>query len=88
MTWCRGGFALRVEKAQLKAVLFDLDGTVFDVCERDAFARYRALVDLGYCVSLDEVKKYYRYGLGSMGLVDKLGLKLSEKQGMAEKLSI
>lgn len=65
---------------RVKAILFDLDGTIFDVGERDAFARYQALRDLGFDVSLDDVRKRYRYGLGSMGVVKALGITLSEKQ--------
>lgn len=80
MIWCRNGFALRVERVRLRTVLLDLDGTIFDIRERDAFARCRALNDLGYGVLLDDVKKYYRYGMGSMGLVSELGLKLTEKE--------
>jgi FMN phosphatase YigB (HAD superfamily) len=28
---------------RVKAIPFDLDGTIFDILERDAFARYKAL---------------------------------------------
>jgi phosphoglycolate phosphatase-like HAD superfamily hydrolase len=65
---------------RVKAVLFDLDGTIFEITERDAFARYQALNDLGYSVSLDDVRKRYRYGIGSMGILKELGIRLSEKQ--------
>jgi phosphoglycolate phosphatase-like HAD superfamily hydrolase len=71
---------LEAGKMRVKAILFDLDGTIFDIGERDAFARYLALRDLGYAVSLDDVRKRYRYGLGSMGVFKELGIKLSEKQ--------
>lgn len=76
MAWVLGDeFVLWV-----KAVLFDLDGTIFDITERDAFARFQALNDLGYNVSLDDVRKRYRYGIGSMGILKELGIRLSEKQ--------
>jgi phosphoglycolate phosphatase-like HAD superfamily hydrolase len=68
------------ERLQVKAILFDLDGTIFDISERDAFARYRALNDLGYDVSLDDVRKHYRQGIGSMGIVKKLGIKFTEEE--------
>jgi len=71
---------MKDNKIQVKAILFDLDGTIFDITERDAFARYQALNDLGYKVSLEDVKKHYRYGIGSMGIVHELGIKLTEKQ--------
>jgi phosphoglycolate phosphatase-like HAD superfamily hydrolase len=64
----------------LKAILFDLDGTIFDIAERDAFARCEALNELGYKVSLEEVRNHYRYGLGHAGIVEKLGIKLTEKE--------
>jgi phosphoglycolate phosphatase-like HAD superfamily hydrolase len=73
-------FALKDEKVQVKAILFDLDGTIFDITERDAFARYQALNDLGYDVSLDDVKKHYHCGAGTMGVVKELGIKFSEKE--------
>lgn len=72
--------ALKDEKVQVKAILFDLDGTIFDIRERDAFARCQALKDLGYDVSLEEVRKHYRYGMGSMGVVKALGIALTEKE--------
>ena len=50
----------------MKAILLDLDGTIFDIAERDAFARYQALNDLGYHVTLDDEKKHYRLGKGTM----------------------
>jgi len=64
----------------VKAILLDLDGTIFDITERDAFARYQALNDLGYDVTLDDVKKHYRHGIGTMGIVKELGIKFTEKQ--------
>jgi len=64
----------------VKAILLDLDGTIFDITERDAFARYLALNDLGYNVSLGDVKKHYRYGIGTMGIVKKLGIRFTEKE--------
>lgn len=64
----------------MKAILLDLDGTIFDITERDAFARYQALNDLGYDVSLDEVRKRYRHGMGSMGIIKELGIKFTEEE--------
>jgi len=64
----------------VKAILLDLDGTIFDITERDAFARYQALNDLGYDVTLDDVKKHYRRGIGTMGIIKELGIKFTEKQ--------
>jgi len=71
---------LKDEKMKAKAILFDLDGTIFDITERDAFARYEALCHLGYNVSLDEVMQHYRYGIGRMGIVKELGIALTEKE--------
>jgi len=71
---------LKDEKAQVKAILLDLDGTIFDIAERDAFARHRALNDLGYDVTLDDVKKHYRRGIGTMGIIKELGIKFTEKE--------
>jgi len=71
---------LKDEKMRVKAILFDLDGTIFDITERDAFARYEALRHLGYNVSLNEVRQHYRYGIGRMGIVRELGIKLTEKE--------
>jgi len=71
---------LKDEKIKAKAILFDLDGTIFDIAERDAFSRYEALCQLGYNVSLDEVKQHYRYGIGRMGIVRELGVTLTEKE--------
>ncbi len=65
---------------KVKAVLFDLDGTIFDITERDAFSRYKALNELGYNVSLPEVKQHYRYGIGRMGVANELGIKFTEKE--------
>jgi len=65
-------------KPQVKAILLDLDGTIFDIVERDAFARYQALNDLGYHVTLGDVKKHYHIGKGTMDLVKELGLKSSK----------
>lgn len=67
-------------RVQVKAVLFDLDGTIFDISERDAFARYQALNDLGYSVSLDDVRKRYRRGVGSMGIIEELGITLTRAE--------
>ena len=71
---------MKDEKAEVKAILLDLDGTIFDITDRDAFARYQALNDLGYSVSLDDVRKRYRYGIGSMGVVRELGIKFTEEE--------
>ena len=71
---------MKNKKPQVKAVLLDLDGTIFDIAERDAFARYQALNDLGYHVTLDDVKKHYRLGKGTMDLVKELGIELAEKK--------
>ena len=71
---------MKDEKMKVKAILFDLDGTIFDIAERDAFARYEALRQLGYDVSLDEVRRHYRYGIGRMGVARELGITLTEKE--------
>lgn len=68
---------------RVKAILFDLDGTIFNITERDAFARYEALRHLGYNVSLDEIRRNYRYGIGRMGIVEKLGITLTEEEEKA-----
>jgi phosphoglycolate phosphatase-like HAD superfamily hydrolase len=67
-------------KLKVTTILFDLDGTIFDIVERDAFARYKALNELGHRVSLDEVRRRYRYGIGRMGVVRELGIKFTEKE--------
>ena len=71
---------MKDEKIQVKAILLDLDGTIFDITERDAFARYQALNELGYNVSLSDVRKHYRFGIGRMGIVKELGLQFTEKK--------
>jgi len=71
---------MKDEKMKVKAILFDLDGTIFDITERDAFARHKALRELGYDVSLDEVKQHYHYGIGRLGPVKELGIKFTEKE--------
>lgn len=68
------------EKMKVKAILFDLDGTILDIADRDAFARYQALNKLGYTVSLDEVRKHYGYGIGMMSIVKELGIEFTEKE--------
>jgi phosphoglycolate phosphatase-like HAD superfamily hydrolase len=73
-------FDLKDDKVQIKAILLDLDGTIFDITERDAFSRYQALKDLGYDVSIDDVRKHYRYGIGMMGIVKELGIELTETE--------
>jgi len=65
---------------KFKVVLFDLDGTIFDFLDRDAFARCRALNELGYNVSLKEVRKHYRYGMGHMNIAEELGIVMKEKK--------
>jgi len=65
---------------KFKVVLFDLDGTIFDFLDRDAFARCQALNELGYNVSLKEVRKRYRYGMGHMDIAEELGIVMTEKE--------
>ncbi len=65
---------------KLKAILFDLDGTIFDITERDSFACYEALCQLGYNVSLERVKLLYHRGMGRTGIVEELGIKLTKKE--------
>jgi len=65
---------------KFKAILFDLDGTIFDFLERDAFARCRALNELGYSVSLEEVRRHYRYGMGHINIAEELGIVMKEKE--------
>jgi phosphoglycolate phosphatase-like HAD superfamily hydrolase len=64
----------------VKAVLFDLDGTIFDIIDRDALARCLALNELGYEVSADEVRKHFRHGLGRMGVIAELGIELNDSE--------
>jgi phosphoglycolate phosphatase len=64
----------------VKAILFDLDGTIFDISERDAFSRYEALKELGFQVSYDDVRRHYHFGIGRMGIVRKLGIDLTERE--------
>jgi len=71
---------MKDEKMKVKAILFDLDGTIFDITERDAFARYKALNELGHNVSLDEVKQRYRFGIGRLGPVKELGIEFTKKK--------
>jgi phosphoglycolate phosphatase-like HAD superfamily hydrolase len=73
-------FTMKDVRVQVKAVLFDLDGTIFDISERDVFARYQALNDLGHSVSLDDVRKRYRRGVGSMGIIEELGITFTEEE--------
>ncbi len=73
-------FAMKDEKMEVKALLLDLDGTIFDITERDAFSRFQALNKLGFKVSLDQVKEHYRYGIERMGIVKRLGIELTEKE--------
>jgi len=71
---------MKDKKMQVKVILFDLDGTILDIADRDAFARYQALDKMGYDVSLDEVRKHYGYGIGMMGVVKELGIEFTEKE--------
>ena len=71
---------MKDKKSKVKAILFDLDGTIFDITERDAFARYKALNELGYSVSLKEVKQHYHSGMGRMGIANELGIEFKEKE--------
>lgn len=75
LNWGKGNKDMKV-----RAVVFDLDGTILDIAERDAFSRYQALCQLGYNVSLEEVRKKYRYGIGKMGIVRKWGITLTKKE--------
>jgi phosphoglycolate phosphatase len=68
------------KKMKVKAILFDLDGTILDISDRDAFARYKAMNQLGHRVSLDEIKRRYRYGLGRMGIAKELGIEFTKKE--------
>jgi beta-phosphoglucomutase-like phosphatase (HAD superfamily) len=63
-----------------KAIIFDLDGTILDISERDTFACYESLKTLGYNVPLDEVKRHYRYGMGLTGILRELEINLTEKE--------
>ena len=81
--YARYGEKVKDKKTKVKAILFDLDGTIFDITERDAFARYEALCHLGYNVSLDEIRRHYRYGIGRMGIVEELGITLTEEEAKA-----
>jgi phosphoglycolate phosphatase-like HAD superfamily hydrolase len=70
----------RGKKLKVRAVIFDLDGTIFDIVERDAFARYKALNELGYDVSLEGIRKHYRHGVGQRDIVEELGIKLTREE--------
>jgi phosphoglycolate phosphatase-like HAD superfamily hydrolase len=59
---------------RVKAIPFDLDGTILDILERDAFARHKALNELGYNVPLVEIRKRYRYGKDHTDIVEELGI--------------
>jgi phosphoglycolate phosphatase-like HAD superfamily hydrolase len=65
---------------RFKAIVFDLDGTILDILDRDAFARYQALKDLSYDVSLEDIKKHYRHGMGMNGVTEKLGIRMTEEE--------
>jgi len=62
-------------------MIIDLDGTILDISERDAFARYEALNHLGYEVSLAEIKQHYRYGVGLMGILRSLNITTAMEWG-------
>ena len=63
-----------------KAILFDLDGTIFDMSERDAFSRFEALGRLGYDISLHDVRRCYSWGIGRFGVIRALGIKLPDEE--------
>ena len=63
-----------------EAIIIDLDGTIFDIDERDAFACYEALNSLGYSISLDKVKQHYHYSKGLTGTLRELKINLTEKE--------
>jgi phosphoglycolate phosphatase-like HAD superfamily hydrolase len=65
---------------RVKAILFDLDGTIFDIAERDAYARCKALNELGHNVSLEDVRKRCRCGMRRLDIVEELGIKLTGKE--------
>lgn len=71
---------MKDKKIKAKAILFDLDGTIFDTTERDAFACYEALCHLGYKFSLDKVMRHYHPGMGRMGTVKALGITLTDEE--------
>lgn len=71
---------MKDEKMKVEAILFDLDGTIFNITERDAFARYKALNELGHHVSLDEVRQSCRFGIGRLGPAKELGIEFTEKE--------
>jgi phosphoglycolate phosphatase-like HAD superfamily hydrolase len=68
------------KKLEVTAIIFDLDGTILDIIERDTFARYKALNELGYNVSLEDIRKHYRHGIGQTDIVEKLGIRLTKKE--------
>ena len=63
-----------------EAIIIDLDGTIFDISERDAFACYEALNSLGYSISLERIRRHYSYGIGLMGTLEQLRISLTEKE--------
>jgi phosphoglycolate phosphatase-like HAD superfamily hydrolase len=71
---------LIVVKTGFGVILFDLDGTIFDIVERDAYARCKALNQLGFNVSLEDVRDRYRYGMGQMGIVEGVGVVMTEEE--------
>ena len=62
------------------AIIIDLDGTIFDIYERDAFACYEALNSLGYSISLDKIKEHYHYRIGLTGTLRELKINLTQKE--------
>jgi phosphoglycolate phosphatase-like HAD superfamily hydrolase len=71
---------LKGKTLKVTVIVFDLDGTIFDVIERDAFARYKALNELGYNVSLEDIRRQYRHGIGQRDIVEELGIELTRKE--------
>jgi phosphoglycolate phosphatase-like HAD superfamily hydrolase len=67
-------------KLKPTVIIFDLDGTIFDITKRDAFARYKALSELGYNVSLEDIRKHYRHSIGQRDIIEELGIKLTKKE--------
>jgi phosphoglycolate phosphatase-like HAD superfamily hydrolase len=65
---------------RFKTILLDLDGTILDFLNRDAYARYEALNQLGHHITLKEVKRHYRPGMGQIDVAKKLGITMTQKE--------